>query len=176
MYNPDKAPDAEYVELLNVGDSPLTLYDAIRGVSWRFTDNPVDPGIDVLFPSDPPVTVAPGECILLVRNVAAFDAVFSVPEGVQVFEWGNGRLANSGDTIQISSPGDEGFDGKRQWIAADRVTYSDGSHPENFASGVDPWPTKADGKGMALSRIDPQADGNNPANWQAAPPSPGVEE
>jgi len=174
MYNPDKAPDAEYVELLNVGDSPLTLYDAIRSVAWRFTDNPDDPAIDVLFPADPPVTVAPGECILLVRNVAAFNAVFSVPDGVQIFEWGNGRLANSGDTIQISSPGDEGFDGKRQWIAADRVTYSDGSHPENFASGVDSWPTKADGKGMALSRIDPRADGNDPANWQAAVPSPGA--
>jgi len=174
MYNPDKAPDAEYVELLNVGDSPLTLYDAIRGVAWRFTDNPDDPAIDVLFPSDPPVTVAPGECILLVKNLTAFNVVFNVPDGVQIFEWGDGRLANSGDTIQISSPGDESFDGKRQWIAADRVTYSDGSHPENFASGVDSWPTKADGKGMALSRIEPRADGNDPTNWRAAVPSPGV--
>ncbi len=27
---------------------------------------------------------------------------------------------------------------------------------------------------MALSRIDGQAYGNDPENWQAAPPSPGL--
>jgi hypothetical protein len=176
MYNPDNAPDAEYVELLNTSNSTLTLYDAIRGVSWRFTDDPDDPAIDVLFPTDPPVTVAPGECLLLVKDLAAFNAAFSVPDGVQILEWGNGRLANSGDTIQVSSPGDEGFDGKRLWVAADHVTYSDGSHPETSAAGVDPWPPQADGKGMALSRIDAEADGNDPANWRAAVPSPGVAE
>jgi len=174
MYNPDKAPDAEYVELLNVSNSTLTLYDAIRGVSWRFTDNPADPAIDVLFPADPPATVTPGECILLVRDLAAFNAAYSVPDGAQIFEWGAGRLSNSGDTIQISRPGDEGFDGKRLWTAADHVAYSDGSHPASFATGVDPWPVQADGKGMALNRIDPRADGDDPANWKAAAPSPGV--
>ena len=148
---------------------PITLYDAIRGVPWRFCDNPDDPAIDVLFPADPPVTLAPGECLLLVKDLAAFQAAYTAPAGVQILEWGKGRLSNSGDTIQISSPGDENFDGTRSWIPADRVTYSDGSHPENFATGVDPWPTEADGKGMALSRIDPEADGNDPANWQAGP-------
>lgn len=174
MYNPDHAPDAEYVELLNVGNSPLTLYDAVRGVAWRFTDNPEDPAIDVLFPADPPVTVAPGECLLLVKNLTAFNAAYSVPDGVQILEWGTGKLANSGDTIQLSIPGDESFDGRRSWTAADRVAYGDGSHPENFPSGADPWPSQADGKGMALVRVDPKADGNDPANWRAATPSPGV--
>ena len=174
LYNPDGPADAEYVELLNIGDSPITLYDSLRGAPWRFTDNPDDPAIDVLFPADPPVTLAPGEYLLLVRDLAVLQTVYDVPAGVQVLEWGKGRLANSGDTIQISTPGDENVDGTRSWIPADSVTYSDGSHPENFAAGVDSWPAQADGKGMALARIDPQADGNDPANWQAAPPSPGT--
>jgi len=38
---------------------------------------------------------------------------------------------------------------------------------------VDPWPTQADGQGPSLSRIDPYAYGNDPANWHASAPSPG---
>ena len=81
MYNPAESADAEYVELLNISDSPITLYDAIRGVPWRFCDNPDDPAIDVLFPADPPVTLAPGECLLLVKDLAAFQAAYTTPGG-----------------------------------------------------------------------------------------------
>jgi len=65
-------------------------------------------------------------------------------------------------------------DGTRHWIRVDRVVYSDGSHPGDFAEGVDPWPTKADGQGSSLTRLDPAAYGNDPANWDAATPSPGL--
>jgi hypothetical protein len=174
MYNPASSDGAEYVELLNTANSAITLYDAIRGVPWRFTDNPENPSIDLPFPIESPVTLAPGECLLLVKDLDALQTVYDVPAGVQILEWGDGKLANGGETLQISRPGDEGFDGKRLWIPADHVTYSDGSHPEAFAAGVDPWPAQADGKGMSLTRIDPQADGNNPANWKAAVPSPGA--
>ncbi|MEN6428885.1 MAG: CotH kinase family protein [Phycisphaerales bacterium] len=174
MYNPDGPENMEYVELINAGESAVTLYDALRDAPWRFTDNPEDPAIDLLFPTDPPVTLAPGECLLLVKDLAVFDAAYGVPPNVQVFEWGNGKLANSGDTIRVCTPGDENLDGTRSWTLVEAVTYSDGSHPEVFATGVDSWPTEADGFGLALSRIDPQADGNDAANWQAAIPSPGV--
>jgi hypothetical protein len=53
------------------------------------------------------------------------------------------------------------------------VVYSDGLHPDDFATGVDPWPLQADGYGGSLTRIDPAAYGNDPANWQAATPTPG---
>jgi hypothetical protein len=62
----------------------------------------------------------------------------------------------------------------RSWILADSVTYSDGSHPEGFTSGVDPWPPEADGRGFSLHRIAPESGGDDPAAWRAAPPSPGV--
>jgi len=39
---------------------------------------------------------------------------------------------------------------------------------------VDPWPVKANGQGLSLSRIDPHAYGNDPENWKAATPSPGL--
>jgi hypothetical protein len=174
MYNPAGPEDAEYVELLNTNDSAITLYDALRAAPWRFTDDPDNPTIDFRFPGDPPVTLAAGECLLLVKDLAAFQAAYSVPPTVQVFEWGAGKLANSSDTVQILCPGDVNVDGTRSWVLADRVTYSDGSHPQDFAAGVDPWPPGADGSGLALCRVNPKADGNDPSNWQAAVPSPGV--
>jgi hypothetical protein len=38
---------------------------------------------------------------------------------------------------------------------------------------VDPWPAAADGQGQSLARKDAHVYGNDPANWQAAAPSPG---
>ena len=37
---------------------------------------------------------------------------------------------------------------------------------------ADPWPVEADGQGLSLHRVTPTSYGNDPANWQAAPPSP----
>ena len=56
----------------------------------------------------------------------------------------------------------------------DRVTYSDGSHPEDFPAGLDPWPVQADGQGQSLTRIMVDTWGDDPLNWQAAAPSPGA--
>jgi hypothetical protein len=173
MYHPDTVPDAEYVELLNISDTAVTLYDVVRGAPWRFTDDPDDPGIELLFPSDPPLTLAPGEFLVLVKDAGAFSSRFSVPGGLHVLAWGAGNLANGSEKIQLSTPGDEAPDGTRRWLRVDRVVYSDGAHPGDFVSGPDPWPTEPDGLGQSLTRIDPRAYGNDPANWQAGPPSPG---
>ncbi len=63
--------------------------------------------------------------------------------------------------------------GTRYWIEVDRLDYSDGRHPRDFPKKVDPWPTAADGSGPGLERLVPRNYGNDPANWQAAPPTPG---
>jgi hypothetical protein len=55
----------------------------------------------------------------------------------------------------------------------DRLSYSDGSHPENFDGITDPWPTSPDGGGHSLSRIDEDAYGNDPDNWQGKIKTPG---
>ena len=173
MYHPAGPGDAESVELLNIGNVPVTLYDTLRQAPWRFTDDPDNPGIELLFPTDPPVTLAPGEYMVLAKDFTVFHANYTAPAGVQVLAWGTGSLSNGGEKIQLSKPADENADGNRAWIRVDRVVYSDGSHPEDFPEGLDPWPVEADGQGESLSRIDPQAYGNDPENWTATDASPG---
>ena len=172
MYHPDEPGDAEYVELLNTSIAFVTLYDGVRDAPWRFTDDPDDPGVEFLFPSDPPVTLAPGEYLVLAKDADLVAAKYTIAAGVQVLAWGAGNLANGSEKIQLSQPGAED-DGERQWLRVDRVVYSDGSRHEDFPTGADPWPPVADGQGASLTRIDPEAYGNDPVNWQAASPSPG---
>ncbi|MBP7049513.1 MAG: lamin tail domain-containing protein [Phycisphaerae bacterium] len=173
MYHPSGSEEAEYVELLNISDSAVTLYDATEQAPWRFTDDPDDPAIELLFPSDSPVTLGPGEYLVLTKDLTAFKATYAVPAGMQVLAWTFGRLTDDSEKVQLSRPGEVEDDDAREWIRVDRVAYSDGSHPEDFADGVDPWPVEANGQGKSLSRIDPQTYGNDPANWQPAPPTPG---
>ncbi len=175
MYNPPVIGDAEYVELLNISDSPVVLYDPVTAEPWRFTDDPDNPGIEFFFPTDSPVTLAGGEYLLLVGDWGEFAKMFNVPAGVQVFEWPEGKLNNAGEKIQLSMPGDVDTQGLRHWIRVDRVKYSDGSHPDDTPGAADPWPAEPDGSGYSLSRINPTEYGNDPINWQAAIPSPGRE-
>ncbi len=170
MYNPVSGnQDEEYVELLNISDSIVTLaeYDneLFIDVPWRFADD--SDGISFDFPLG--TTMAPGEYLLLVKDMAAFDSVYSsIPDGVQIFEWGSGRLSNAGEKLQLSKPGDQVED-KRYFIRVDRVNYSDGFHP----LGDDPWPFEPDGYGKSLARIAGADYGNDSDNWNATDPSPG---
>jgi len=173
MYHPDAIGDAEYVELLNISGSAVTLYDADAKVPWRFTDDPDNPGVELLLPTNPPVTLAAGEYLLLVKDAGLFSAKYTPPAGVKIFAWGPGNLANGSERIQLSKPGEPDADGVHDWIRVDRVVYSDGSHPQDFPGGSDPWPTNADGQGSSLSRTTPAAYGNDATNWHAATPSPG---
>jgi hypothetical protein len=174
MYNPAGMAEAEYVELLNISGAAVTLYDEASGLPWRFTDDPDDPGIELLLPTDPPLTLAPGERVVLAKNVIAFEGSYGAAPEAAVLEWGGGKLSNGGDKLQLSRPGEAEGDGNYSWLRVDRVVYSDGSHGEAFADGVDPWPAEADGQGQALARLDATAYGNDPANWHAADPTPGI--
>jgi len=173
MYHPADVADAEYVELLNISDVPVTLYDAARAAPWRFTDDPDDPGIEFLFPTDPPVTLTPGEYLVIAKDADLLAANYTVLASVQVLSWGAGSLSNGSEKIQFSKPGDEENDSQRHWLRVDRVVYSDGSRPEDFSAGADPWPSEPDGQGPSLTRLDPTAYGNDPINWVASAPSPG---
>jgi hypothetical protein len=96
-----------------------------------------------------------------------------MPPGVQVLDGYGGRLSNAGEKVEISIPGDIDEENTRYYIRIDRVTYSDGLHPEDCPGGVDLWPNEADGFGKSLSRKVPNDYGNDVANWEAATPSPG---
>jgi len=173
MYHPADPSVAEYVELLNISDGPVTLYDAELGIPWRFTDDPDDPKIDLRFPSDPPITLAPGGHLLLVKDRLNFAIAHGEVSGVPLLPWGPGRLPDDGGRIELSKPGAVAADGTVSWIRVDRVVYGDGSHPGALGEGVDSWPAEADGRGLSLHRTPAASYGNDPAHWQAATPSPG---
>lgn len=173
MYHVGNASDVEYVELQNAGDAEVTLCDTGQGAPWRFTGGRDGQDIGLLLPQNPPITLAPREYLLLVKDRAVFTSRFSVPASLQILEWGMGSLSDASDTVELSRPG--GLDSNvRTWIRVDHVTYSDGSHPEDFPAGVDPWPAQADGQGQSLTRIDAGRWGDDPANWQVSAPSPGA--
>jgi len=174
LYRSDGTTEVEYVELYNISDVNVVLYDSNRGSPWRFTDDPENPGIDLRFPVDPPITLGPFGYLLLVKDSAVFLSRFTVPASTPILPWGAGRLSNSGETIQLLRPGDLDDGDTRNWIVVDRIRYSDGSQHQDFPGGVDHWPNQANGYGLSLSRIAPGSFGDDPLNWQALTPSPGT--
>ncbi len=172
MYNPPTVnQNEEYVELYNITGAPVTLYRVDKLTPWKFTD-----GIDCTFSASSPfATIRANSYLMVVKDLAAFIARYGImPLGVQVVEGYSGRLSNAGERLQIGMPGDVDGLGTRQYIRIDRVTYSDGVHPEDVPGGVDYWPTEADGLGKSLLRKVPTDYGNDVANCEAATPSPGV--
>lgn len=160
MYNPAGAGDAEYIELLNVSSGSVTLFDAAKAKAWRISD-----GIDFEFPSVSPLTMLPGERIILTKNLALFNAAFGAitPAGTKVLEWTTGGLANGGETLQLDRPGPVDALNVIQYVRQDRVNYDDTA----------PWPLTPDGDGPSLTRISERDYGNDHLNWMAAGASPG---
>jgi hypothetical protein len=163
MYNPGATDSsaAEYIELLNVSGTPVALYDAAKGKAWRISD-----GIEFEFPSSAPVTMAPGERIVITKSLSAFNAAYgtAAPDGVKVFEWTAGSLDNGGETVQLDRPGALDDLNVQQYVRVDRVNYDD----------VLPWPASADGAGPSLTRVRENEYGNDFINWVAATPTPGA--
>jgi hypothetical protein len=127
MYHPATDADADYVELLNISGEAVTLFDFLALLPWRLTD---DTGVSVRLPADPPVTLQPGEPLLLIRDAAAMRP-YNVPAGVQTIPWGSGRLDNAGGRLRCSN--------RATWTSPERsidrgdtVSYSDGSHERRF--------------------------------------------
>ena len=171
MYHPASNSYAEYIELHNITDSPVSLYDlAYPENRWKLTDE--DGAIEYYLP--PGTSIPANGYLLLVKNKVAFNEEFNPAGGVQIFEWIVGRLSNAGEKVQISKPGEQEPDGFVPYIRLDRVNYSDGSNPENFNElPSDPWPSAPDGTGMSLTRISMDTYGNDANNWQSAEPTPG---
>lgn len=171
QYDPAAGADAEYVELLNISDAAVTLYDPASKLPWRFIN---DSGVELRFPANDPVTLGSGEYLLMVRNAAALST--AVPEDVLVLEWRSGKLGNRRDTLLLVKPGDEDEEGTRYWIEVDRIDYSDGGQGQDFPDNenVDPWPVLQDGADLSLNRIVPDQYGNDPNQWRAAAPTPGA--
>jgi hypothetical protein len=160
MYRPAGNADAEYVELLNVSNAPVTLYDPAKAKAWRISE-----GIEYEFSATSPLVMAPGQRVVLTRSLAAFTSYFGplVPPGTRVFEWITGGLSNSGENLQLDRPGAVDGENIVQFVRIDRVNYDDES----------PWPASPDGGGSSLTKVSEKDYGNDFINWMAATGSPG---
>ncbi len=133
MYNPPEAGTDvfEYIELYNRGSDDINLqgYSFTQGVVFTF----------------PAHTLSPGDYVIVAVDSVAFENAF----GVTAFQWAEGALSNSGETIELSDASGS---------IVDVVDFSDGGG----------WPSAADGNGPSLVLCDPDSDNNDSANWQAA--------
>jgi hypothetical protein len=176
MYNPSwpvggsfTNDQYEYIELHNISNEPVALYDFETAQPWKFTD-----GIDFIFPADMPVTIPAGGYVLVVKDPEAFSWRYPTVPVEKILGPYSGSLNNAGERLELSMPGDVDETGTFYYIRVDRVTYSDGSHPEDSPDGVDHWPTEPDGQGESLTRGDSSDYGNDPENWIRSAPSPGI--
>jgi hypothetical protein len=161
MYHPAGNGDSEYIELLNVSAAPVTLFDSVKGKAWRLSD-----GIDYEFPSVSPITLTPGERMILTKNIPQFNAAYGslVPVGTKVYEWLTGGLANGGESLQLDRPGAVDALNVLQYVRQDRVNFEDNA----------PWPTTPDGSGPSLTKLSEKDYGNDYINWMASGASPGT--
>jgi len=134
--------DFEYLELKNVGSNPLDLRDV------RFTK-----GVDFDFAGSTIEVLAAGEYVLVVKNIAAFEARYG--GGLPVAgEFDGDNLSNSGEQLKLS------------FGAGIAI------HDINEYDDIAPWPAAADGGGPSLTLIDPDSipgpDHNLATSWRAS--------
>ncbi len=161
MYQPaDGGP--EYLELFNPTPRPVPLFDPAHPENtWRVA------GIDYDFPGG--VTVAAGGVVLVVPiQPSAFRVLYDVPAEVQILgPYAAGkRLDNTGERLRLWRPDEPTISDASlivPRILVDELDYLPG----------DPWPAAA-GTGDSLHRVAEDSWGDDPGNWQAVTPSPGV--
>jgi len=152
MYNP-AGSGLEWIELRNIGGSPVPLYDPLRpGNTWRISG-----GISFSFPGG--ASIPAGSYAMVVPiSPATFRAQYGIPGHIPVYGPYIGVLNGAGDKIEIKKPGEpEAGTGFVPYIAVDRVNYDDDA----------PWPASPDGGGPSLARLSATSYGNDAGNWAA---------
>ena len=116
--NDPNDPNEEYIELANIGDQTinLNLVQFTNGIDFTFGD----------------VDLAPGQYVLVVEDVNAFEARYG--QGLPVAGRYLGKLANGGEQIEL--------------IDAAGTTI----HDFGFRDG---WRRPTDDEGFSLTIIDP---------------------
>lgn len=156
-YHPDSTDD-EFIELRNITAGPVALFDAAFPTNtWRVS------GLGYSLP--PNITLPAGGALLIAGiDPVAFRAKHSIAAEVIVLGPFVGNLQDSGERLELQRPDAPGTNGV-PYITVDEVRYNDRA----------PWPPAADGSGASLQRVNLLAYGNDPANWEAAIPTPGAE-
>ena len=155
MYHPLEG-EAEFLELHNITDAAVKLYDLTEPThTWK-----VHGGVDYTFPEG---TEIPAGGFLVLTEVdvseppdeAAFRSQYGIPPQVEVFGPYQGSLGNDGETVRLSRP-EAGPEGALAYVPVDQVRYDDEW----------PWPVAPDGEGSSLERMDAHLFGDDWRNWQ----------
>lgn len=154
-YNPAAGGD-EFIELVNLTSAPVPLHDpAFPTNTWR-----VD-GLDFALPAN--LTLPPDAYLLIVAtNPASFRAKYNIPAEVIVLGPYAGGLQDSDERLKLQRHAPPDTNGLA-FITVDEARYNDKA----------PWPAAADGLGLSLQRRLSNSYGDDPANWEAAGPTPG---
>ncbi|HXJ55028.1 MAG TPA: lamin tail domain-containing protein [Verrucomicrobiae bacterium] len=157
QYHPDSAGD-EFIELRNVTTNAVACFDLARPeLTWRLN------GVGFDFPSN--FTIAPlGVVLLTGTDPGAFRTKYQIAPEVPVLGPWLAILQDSGERLALELPDERDAAGVRSYREVDAVRYNDKA----------PWPVAADGSGPSLQRKVLTGYGNDPANWEAALPTPGA--
>jgi hypothetical protein len=157
MYHPD-SNGVEFIELRNITGSAVPLFDeGGPGGPWR-----VD-GLAFTFPNN--LILPPrGWALVVATDPATFRAKYNVPAPVLVCGPFAGTLQDDGELLALQRS-DSTIANQMLYITVDEVFYRNGP----------PWPPGGNGDGFSLQRKSFVAYGNDPANWLAAPITPGVD-
>lgn len=160
----------EYVELRNITGQAAPLFDPLHTTNtWQLQG-----AVQFTFPLG--VTLAPWSYLLVVGFDPAHDPVmlnwfrgrYGVDASTTIFGPWAGHLDNAGERVALYMPDkpqvppslDAGFVPQ---VLVEEVNYSP----------LPPWPVGADSTGNSLQRVAGAAFADDPANWQAAVPTPG---
>jgi hypothetical protein len=155
----------EFVELVNLSDRPVPLFDSARpGNTWRLAD-----AVTFTFPEG--VTLGAGGVLLVVpfdpvanpQAALRFRSSLAVPATVPLYGPFEGALPNDRGGVELARPDQPAAD-TVQYLLVDRLDYRDEA----------PWTPLADGTGKSLQRIEWSRPEAGARSWVAALPSPGV--
>jgi len=161
----------EFVELYNYSPGAIPLYDVANpGNTWK-----VGGGVSFVFPvqkSIPAwahVILVSFDPVLDATALAEFKGRYTLDSRVQVFGPYSGKLSNSAGAVELYRPDNPQMPphpdaGYVPYVMIERIEYKDSA----------PWPVEADGGGASLQRKSPAEYGNDPVNWRAGTPTPGV--
>ncbi|HXI51061.1 MAG TPA: lamin tail domain-containing protein, partial [Candidatus Saccharimonadales bacterium] len=153
----------EYIELQNISGSPIQLYDPLAPAStWKLGN-----AVNFSFPAG--TIIAAGVTILVVsidpanaEQADGFRVRNGVAPGVALYGPWQGRLDNSGATVELNKPAGSSQNGA-PFVLVEQVSYADHA----------PWPAAADGYGPVLQRVSLSGYANDASNWIAGVKTPG---
>lgn len=154
LYAPAGGP--EYLELTNITDQPVKLYNpANPQQTWHLY------GAFLSLPSGLELPPA-GRLLVTAVNPDEACTLFAGNGLERVVGPFTRSLSNNGQSIMLMQPVGE-WNGATLYAAADALEYR--LQP--------PWPNAGPGQGLALRRLNLNALGNDPANWEASNLPPG---